>query len=93
MSLYNFSDPRTGFSAVIAANSEPRAQMRAALLNISLLANRSGDTHPARVCPRHGPLREGAPYFDHEFFDPMEVQLTALFKRCAKAEVGGASEQ
>jgi hypothetical protein len=38
-------------------------------------------------------LQEGIPYFDDEFFEPMEVQLTALCKRCAEAEVEGASGQ
>ena len=44
MCIYSLKDPKTGFSAVIAANSEPRARLRAALLNVSLLGNRTGDT-------------------------------------------------
>ena len=86
MSYYRFQDPKAGFSALISAHSEHRAQLRAALLHLSLLGHREGDLHPTSLCRHHGPLPEGIAHFDENFFRPIEIQLTALLARCARAE-------
>ena len=57
-------------------------ELRAALVNLSLLGNREGAREPASLRPHHGPLPHGIAIFHDEFFAPMERQLTALLERC-----------
>jgi hypothetical protein len=87
MPIYSFYQPHKRFKASFDADSHPRAQVRAALLSIAVLADREAWRNPPVV--RIHDISTSAndtPYFNDEFFEPWERWLAALFARCGSLE-------
>jgi hypothetical protein len=87
MPVYSFYQPRKCFKASFDAESHPHAQVRAALLSITVLGDREAWRNPAVV--RIHDVSKGAndiPYFNDDFFESWERWLAALFARCNALE-------
>jgi hypothetical protein len=87
MPIYSFYQPHKCFKASFDAESHPHAQVRAALLSITILADREAWRNPPVV--RLHDIFTGAndtPYFNGEFFEPWERWLAVLFTRCGPFE-------
>jgi hypothetical protein len=83
MSIYSFYQPHKRFNASFDAKSYSHAQVRAALLSITVLADREAWKNPPVVQIQN--ISTGTndiPYFNDEFFEHWEQWLATLFAHC-----------